>query len=188
MVAILFLVGQGLEKPSLVTELMDVEKNPGRPTYEMATDTPLVLWDCIFPRQDDPERKDALQWLYEGDGPGKGAAKYGTAGLMDDLWQYWREKKIDEMLAGSLMDVVANQGSKIADLNLGNGKKGSKSQKVFDGGDTPRLQGTYQQTMKRPKMDSVDITNEKYARRMGFETAEEFKQQGFRKLKSPVDD
>jgi tRNA pseudouridine38/39 synthase len=182
MVAILFLVGQGLEKPSLVTDLLDVDKCPGRPTYEMATDAPLVLWDCIFPREDDPERKDALQWLYEGDGLGKGGAKYGTIGLMDQLWESWREKKIDEMLAGSLMDVVAKQGSKIAHLNL-EGKRPNRSQKVFDGGDTPRLQGTYQRVMLKPRMDPPDVVNEKYAKRMGFETVEEFKEQGFRKLR-----
>jgi tRNA pseudouridine38/39 synthase len=182
MVAILFLVGQGLEKPSIVSELLDIEKNPGRPTYEMASDTPLVLWDCIFPREDDPERKDAMQWLHVGDGPGAGDAKYGTAGLIDELWKVWRERKIDEMLAGSLVDVVSKQGNKLEELEAREGAKGSKSQKVFDGGNTPRLQGTYIPVMKKPKMDSVDVINEKYAVRKGFESAEEFKLQGFRRL------
>jgi tRNA pseudouridine38/39 synthase len=182
MVAILFLVGQGLEKPSIVSELLDVEKNPRRPTYEMASDTPLVLWDCIFPREDDPERKDAMQWLYVGDGPGAGDAKYGTAGLMDDLWKVWRERKIDEMLAGSLVDAVSRQGNRVEELEAGNGKKGSRSQKVFDGGDIPRLQGTYIPVMKKPMMDAVDVINEKYAVRKGFESAEDLKLQGFRRL------
>jgi tRNA pseudouridine38/39 synthase len=185
MVAILFLVGQGLEQPSIVSELLDVEKNPRRPTYEMASDTPLVLWDCIFPREDDPERKDAMQWLYVGDGPGAGDAKHGTAGLMDDLWKVWRERKIDEMLAGSLVDVVSRQGNRVEDLEVGNGKKGSKSQKVFDGGDIPRLQGTYIPVMKKPMMDAVDVINEKYAVRKGFESAEDLKLQGFRRLGKP---
>ncbi|KAE9366016.1 pseudouridine synthase [Stipitochalara longipes BDJ] len=182
MVAILFLVGQGLEKPSIVSELLDIEKNPGRPTYEMASDTPLVLWDCIFPREDDLERKDAMQWLNVGDGPGAGNAKYGTSGLIDDLWKVWRERKVDEMLAGSLVDVVSKHGNRLEDLETGNGTKGSKSQKVFDGGDIPRLQGTYIPVMKKPKMDTVDVINEKYALRKGFESAEDLKLQGFRRL------
>lgn len=182
MVAILFLVGQGLEKPSIVSELLDVEKNPRRPTYEMASDTPLVLWDCIFPREDDPERKDAMQWLHVGDVQGAGDAKYGTPGLMDDLWKAWRERKIDEMLAGSLVDVVSKQGNRVDELEVGNGKKGSKSQKVFDGGDVYRLQGTYIPVMKKPKMDAVDVINEKYAVRKGFESAEDLRIQGFRRL------
>jgi len=182
MVAILFLVGQGLEKPSIVSELLNIEKNPGRPTYEMASDTPLVLWDCIFPREDDPERKDDMQWLYLGNGPGAGDAKYGSAGLMDDLWKVWRERKIDEMLAGSLIDVVSKQGNKVDELEAGKGTKGSRSQKVFDGGDSPKLQGAYIPVMKKPKMDAVDVINEKYAVRKGFESAEDLKLQGFRRL------
>jgi tRNA pseudouridine38/39 synthase len=181
MVSILFLVGQGLEKPSIVSELLDVEKNPRRPTYEMASDTPLVLWDCIFPRADDPERKDAMQWLYVGDGPAAGTTKYGTAGLMDDLWKVWRERKIDEMLAGSLIDVVSKQGDKVEELEA-EIRKESKSQKVFDGGDSPRLQGTYIPVLRKPLMDAVDVINEKYAIRKGFENATDLKLQGFRRL------
>ncbi|KAI5970289.1 DEG1 [Candida margitis] len=48
MVAILFLVGQHLEKPEIVLELMDITKYPTKPQYEMANDIPLVLYDCEF--------------------------------------------------------------------------------------------------------------------------------------------
>ncbi|KAI9871922.1 MAG: hypothetical protein M1823_008314, partial [Watsoniomyces obsoletus] len=41
MVGILFLVGQGLEDPSIVDALLDVERNPGKPLYEMADDARL---------------------------------------------------------------------------------------------------------------------------------------------------
>lgn len=185
MVAILFLVGQGLEKPSIVAELLDVEKNPRRPTYEMATDTPLVLWDCIFPHENDPERKDALQWLYIGNGPRNADTKFGPGGLMDDLWGIWRERKIDEMLAGTLVGMVAQQGREIVDLSAGEARKAKRSQKVFDGGDAPRLQGVYMPVMKKPLLESVEIINEKYAVRKGFESAEDMKVQGFRRLNKP---
>jgi tRNA pseudouridine38/39 synthase len=183
MVAILFLVGQNLERPSLVSELLDVEKNPCRPVYEMATDTPLVLWDCIFPREDDPERKDAVQWHYIGDGPRSGDAKYGTAGIMDDLWALRRERKIDELLASSLMNVVGKQGAQPAQLEMGDGQRGSKSQKLFDGGDAPKLQGAYMPVMRKMRMDSVETINEKYAVKKGFEDSEDMKAQGFRRPK-----
>jgi tRNA pseudouridine38/39 synthase len=187
MVAVLFLVGQGLEKPSIVSELLDVKKNPRRPTYEMATDTPLVLWDCIFPHEDDPDRKDALQWLYVGDGPRNADAKFGPGGLMDSLWSTWRERKIDEMLAGTLMGLVAGQGEKPSDLSPGEGKV-KKSQKVFDGGDRPRLQGVYGPVMKKPLLETVDVINEKYALRKGFESAADMKVQGFRRQNKPVEE
>jgi tRNA pseudouridine38/39 synthase len=170
-------------KPSIISELLDVEKNPCRPTYEMATDTPLVLWNCVFPHENDPERKDALQWVYVGEGPRGGELKYGSGGLMEDLWKVWRERKVDEILAGSLIDVVSKQGGKVGELSPG---KLNRSQKVFDGGDAPRLQGTYTRVMKKPLMDRVEVQNEKYAVRKGFENAADLKAQGFRRLGSKV--
>jgi tRNA pseudouridine38/39 synthase len=184
MVAILFLVGQGLEQPSIVSELLDVKKNPARPTYEMATDTPLVLWECIFPREGDEERKDAMQWLYVGDGPGNGDTKYENSGLMDVLWKNWRERKIDEMLAGALMGIVANQGSKSFDPDHLKPSRPNRSQKVFDGGDIAQLQGKYKPVMEKPRMESVEKINEKYAVRKGFENTEDLK--GYRSLKFSV--
>lgn len=182
MVAILFLVAQGLESPEIVRDLLDIEKNPRKPIYEMAIDTPLVLWDCIFPHPDDPDRKDALEWSYVGSAPGTGDLKYGTDGLMDSLWRTWRHRKIDEMLIGTLMDVVAKQGKPVEELTLGKLVKGSRSQKVFDGGDKARSQGEFKPMMDREKIQSVDVINEKYATRKGFESAADMKVQGFRRL------
>lgn len=52
MVAVMFLAGQKLESPSVVDELLDIEKYPSKPTYEMANDIPLVLYDCVFPEME----------------------------------------------------------------------------------------------------------------------------------------
>ena len=46
--SILFLVGRGFEEPEIVTELLDIKKNPGKPSYEMADERPLVLHDCGY--------------------------------------------------------------------------------------------------------------------------------------------
>lgn len=46
--AILFMVGRGLEPPSIVDELLDVEKHPGKPSYEFALAEPLVLHGCSY--------------------------------------------------------------------------------------------------------------------------------------------
>ncbi|KAI0998957.1 hypothetical protein K3495_g9238 [Podosphaera aphanis] len=183
MVAILFLVGQGLEEPSIVTKLMDVTQNPRRPTYEMAAETPLVLWDCVFAHKIDSERKEALQWIYVGDTPGTAHMKYGVpaGGLMDDLWRIWRERKIDEVLAAGLLGLVFAQGEEVKSLKARQNNRG-KSQRVFDGGDAPRLHGKYTQVMRKPVMDTVDVINERYAIRKGFENAADLKEQGFRRL------
>lgn len=49
MVAVLFSVGQELESPLVIDNLVDVEKLPSKPLFEMANDIPLVLYDCVFP-------------------------------------------------------------------------------------------------------------------------------------------
>ncbi|XP_057281976.1 tRNA pseudouridine(38/39) synthase [Pezoporus wallicus] len=56
MMAVLFLIGQGMESPEVIDELLDVEKNPQKPQYSMAVEFPLVLYDCEF---------ENIQWLYD---------------------------------------------------------------------------------------------------------------------------
>lgn len=46
--AILLLVGEGKEEPTIVRELLDIENCPSKPFYEMAFDQPLVLYECGF--------------------------------------------------------------------------------------------------------------------------------------------
>ncbi|KAL6941969.1 hypothetical protein ACO0QE_003132 [Hanseniaspora vineae] len=58
MMAILFLIGQGLEKPEIITDLMNVEKYPRKPIYDMANDIPLILYDCKFKQELDAENFD----------------------------------------------------------------------------------------------------------------------------------
>lgn len=181
LVALIFLVGQGLEPPSIVSDLLDVEKNPTRPKYEMATDAPLVLWDCIFPENLDfptGSQKDSLNWVYVGDSGGKelnkspekdgGDGKYGRGGIIDDIWSVWRQCKIDEVLAGSLLDVVAAQGRRlVADVGLPPSE--DRSVRVFDGGNRPRAVGTYIPVMQKARMETVDVINARYRERKGLD-------------------
>ncbi|KAK6441016.1 pseudouridine synthase deg1 [Oleoguttula sp. CCFEE 5521] len=192
LMAVLFLVGQGWEQPELVDQLLDVSTTPGRPVYDMASDVPLVLWDCIFP---DPERvqqadhagdgevshaggyEDGLDWVYVGDSeggqdqakknpPGVEDGKYGRGGVMDDLWVLWRQRKMEEILAGSLMNVVRRQGkpSRLRDVDFA-----LKSDRVYDGSELPRTVGTYNDVMQRERMESPDVVNVRYAARKGLQ-------------------
>jgi tRNA pseudouridine38/39 synthase len=143
LISILFLVGQRLESPQLVTDLLDMSQNPTRPKYEMASDAPLVLWDCIFPAHDEvvhaesEQRRDgyedSLQWVYVGDEGGVepkashsnkapkdgksaiGRGKWGRGGVVDDVWEVWRANKIDETLSGLLMERIAGLGRSTLD-------------------------------------------------------------------------
>lgn len=190
LVAILFLVGQGLEPPSLVSDLLDVTKTPSRPKYEMASDAPLVLWNCAFPAagaEGDAARMDGLQWVYVGDEAGgtehicrkaaKSAlpvpdAKFGAAGIMTDLWASWHRRKIEEVLAGSLANVVALRGRTTSlDEERGAGSAGAsefRSVRVFDGSGRPRFAGRYVSVMQKERIEHHEVLNARYAQRKGL--------------------
>ncbi|XP_075034821.1 tRNA pseudouridine(38/39) synthase [Mixophyes fleayi] len=55
---VLFLIGQGKEEPDVIRKLLDVERNPCKPQYNMAVEFPLVLYDCQF---------DDIEWIGEKD-------------------------------------------------------------------------------------------------------------------------
>lgn len=190
MVAILFAVGQGLEKPSLVTDLLDVSKQPRKPNYVMAEEVPLVLWDCIFPKLDeysplnredmhDPDRagdanlKDGLDWVWLGED--QPANLHGSGGLANQLWEYWRERKMDELLASQLLESVARK----ADLNRrlaepgGTTSKPSDTQRVFEGGNSGKSVGVYVPVLQKPLMATPEEVNDKWAQSKGFASAED---------------
>ncbi|KAJ1625466.1 tRNA pseudouridine synthase, partial [Pavlovales sp. CCMP2436] len=48
MVAVLFLVGQGFESPEVVAKLLDIEAEPCKPQYALASDMPLVLHEIGY--------------------------------------------------------------------------------------------------------------------------------------------
>uniref|UniRef100_A0A182JRV9 tRNA pseudouridine synthase n=1 Tax=Anopheles christyi TaxID=43041 RepID=A0A182JRV9_9DIPT len=72
--AVLLLVGQGKEKPSVVKDLLDVEKNPCKPQYSMASDVPLNLYDCQFNEKSSESNEEEMggesdlsEWIYKED-------------------------------------------------------------------------------------------------------------------------
>ncbi|KAL0229682.1 hypothetical protein PCE1_003250 [Barthelona sp. PCE] len=48
MMSVLFLVGRGMERPSIVEDMLDLTKFPRKPQFVIAPGEPLVLWDCAF--------------------------------------------------------------------------------------------------------------------------------------------
>ncbi|KAK3490732.1 pseudouridine synthase [Neurospora hispaniola] len=197
MVAVLFLVGQGLEPPSIVQQLLDVEKNPRKPNYVMADEVPLVLWDCIFPKLSDEEANavvpgssgdgkdshdpeaegdvemvDSIDWVWMGeDDP---MSLYGAQGLVTELWGTWRERKMDEILANRLLNFVANKPDIDRKLIKGASSAPPKGiKKVYEGGNKAQFRGTYTPLFKRQLLASAEEVNDKYAQGFGFKNAEE---------------
>lgn len=184
MVAILFLVGQDLESPAVVSALLDTAKNPSRPSYVMADEVPLVLWDCIFPdlSQNDftaadapTRREDSMDWIYVGEEYAPN--KFGQFGVMDSLWQTWRGHKMDELLSAQLLQLISGQGK-----HSSSGHKANASARVFEGGNSGRLGGKYVPVMKKDLLQSPEEQNDRYAKRKGYADAEDMRaQKGFRK-------
>nr|XP_053637630.1 tRNA pseudouridine(38/39) synthase-like [Cherax quadricarinatus] len=56
--AILFLVGEGKEKPDIVKHLLDVENHPRKPQYCLASDVPLNLYGTTF---------EGVEWQWDND-------------------------------------------------------------------------------------------------------------------------
>jgi tRNA pseudouridine38/39 synthase len=178
MVGVLFLVGQGLESSSIVTELLDVKKYPGRPRYVMANETPLVLWDCIFPEDRDVRGNDSLDWVYVGEQVPTG--RFGPHSLMDGLWEMWRERKIDELLANQLFQYAARQGD-MSKMPVATGRASAGSKKIFEGGHNGRLAGKYTPVSQLVTIEPPEEQNEKYAKRKGYADANDMRvKKGFR--------
>ncbi|KAL3619776.1 hypothetical protein CASFOL_034688 [Castilleja foliolosa] len=64
MVAVLFMVGQGLESPNVIDELLDIDRTPRKPQYTMAPEIPLVLRSCEFEGLKFKCSSDAMQALH----------------------------------------------------------------------------------------------------------------------------
>ena len=45
---VVFMIGRGEELPSIISELLDVNKNPGKPSYGLADERSLVLQGCDY--------------------------------------------------------------------------------------------------------------------------------------------
>ena len=54
---VLFMIGRGDEEPSIIDDLLNIEKVPTRPEYEYAPGENLILSDCGF---EDMQWKDQI--------------------------------------------------------------------------------------------------------------------------------
>lgn len=58
LMGVLFLIGQENEKPEIILELLDIEKCPRKPQYNLAHEIPLNLWYCEY---------DTMEWYIDKD-------------------------------------------------------------------------------------------------------------------------
>lgn len=187
MVAVLFAVGQGLEAPEVIDALLDPKQYPRRPNYTLASEFPLVLWDCIFPDfaiTDAPgadpaaPKADTVDWVFEGEN--NPLAKHGVSGLVDHLWEGWRERKMDEILAGQLLGLVTpGGGTASGDIARRLDRKAPAhiptSQRIFEGDNRDRVCGRYVPLLKRDTLALPEDTYDREARRKGYKDADDWR-------------
>ncbi|NXK00573.1 PUS3 synthase, partial [Corythaixoides concolor] len=152
MMAVLFLIGQRMEKPEIIDELLDVEKNPQKPQYSMAVEFPLVLHDCEF---------ENLRWLYD-----REVQEFNVAHLQQ-LWAHHAVKTqvLHNMLRG--LDAAP----------VPTGKNPGNSSTVLWGDTEPPLRSqvsgfvegvrarTYKPLLARPKCQGLEARIHHFVRR-----------------------
>ncbi|XP_071318920.1 tRNA pseudouridine(38/39) synthase [Trachinotus anak] len=93
MMAVLLLIGQKLEAPEIINQLLDVQNNPRKPQYSMAVDYPLVLYDCRF---------EGLSWKQETE---------EVNHVLSALQQHWTQSAVKtHVLHGMIKDLEATGG------------------------------------------------------------------------------
>jgi len=141
MIAILFLVGQKLEKPEIVLELMDISKFPNRPVFDMGSDIPLILYDCKFP---------PMEWI-------KPKVCVKAERTVTFVYSNWVETTIKSQVSRYMYELFAShikmeefdQNERRTRINLGDGKG--------------KIVGEYVPLINREKQEGFEVINERYA-------------------------
>ncbi|KAK9466718.1 pseudouridine synthase [Lipomyces arxii] len=94
---VLLLVGQGLESPAVVNQLLDIEKYPCKPIYDMAYEIPLVLYDCEF--------GDDVKWKGLSDFNNRYAAT-ASGNIRGDAYGLWYDGVIKNELQYAMRNIV----------------------------------------------------------------------------------
>ncbi|CCG83933.1 protein of unknown function [Taphrina deformans PYCC 5710] len=132
--AILLLVGQGLEEPEVVRELLDISKTPTKPIYEMADDWPLTLYDCDF--------GDQVNWKHS----------VQSQRIFERTFATLHEARIKDAISSFMVDAAAisvNQEATKPGTNLGDGRI--------------KVQANYVPLMQRKRMADVVTLNAAFA-------------------------
>ncbi|KAG0429987.1 hypothetical protein HPB47_023101 [Ixodes persulcatus] len=149
-VAVLLLVGQGLEEPEVVPKLLDVEAHPCKPQYGMASEIPLVLYDCQF---------EGLDWRYDV------AELTAVSKHLQKLWMHERVKS--EMIRSMLKD--------IAGLPCMAGTEVLSQCDPLLSGPTARV---YRPLLQRPVCDSLEERVRHFAKRRKIEASDGLDEDG----------
>lgn len=95
MVAILLLIGQKKEDPSIIDDLLDIEKYPSKPQYQICSEHPLVLFDCQY---------ENIDWVIDR------VEVQRVIRQFQDLWMYHQtQATIIKRMINSLDDMIGEK-------------------------------------------------------------------------------
>ncbi|CAO3630204.1 unnamed protein product [Cunninghamella echinulata] len=144
--SVLFLVGQSLESPDITKRLLDINTIMAKPDYPLASDLPLLLYDCEF---------DGINWQY-GNRPYR-------------LEQHWNDLWYDQSVRTWLYDTFLNglEQQKQHDNNNNNNNNNNqiprrKAMTVVLGGGRHIRTTKYRPLLTRPRADSEQVKRAKY--------------------------
>lgn len=182
--AVLFMVGSGLEDPSVVTALMNVEDGlesggdgnepriplevvDRKPEYQMADALPLVLWDCGYP-------DDVLGWRTTSNESSNG--ENGTE-LYQQLHSIYLRSQVYTILNSHFFSAAARfhqpPPTQIRSVTTQTAQIGSSLASKLS---IPLGGGTYKRTgqekyvplLRRNRLDAVEVVNERWRLGKGF--------------------
>lgn len=170
--AILLLIGQGHEQPTLIRTLLDTASTPTKPVYEMADDWPLTLYDCEFKPRD-------VRWKYP----------VRPARLVSSTFATAHAARIKSTISSFFVDAACASLSRHTTEHNGldddidgsgdiDGRGGSATREKTDssknfmdmaiqginlGDGKVKVQSRYVPIMQRPRLEDVTISNAKWA-------------------------
>ncbi|KAI9493376.1 pseudouridine synthase [Zychaea mexicana] len=150
--SVLFLVGQKLEEPEIVQALLNVSEIEARPDYPMASELPLLLYDCEF---------ENIHWV-----TGNGAS---TARIYQHWRELWSANMTRTLLCQTFMQymqpfpVAAEGGLGEGDIPLTQYLQTKKRQPtVVLGGGREQTSARYKKLLDRQRCDSDEVKKQKY--------------------------
>ncbi|KAG0042960.1 tRNA pseudouridine synthase 3 [Gryganskiella cystojenkinii] len=162
MMSVLFAVGQGLEEPEIVDQLMDLEQCPAKPNYDMASDLPLVLHDCHF---------ENLEWQYQTEVDlVNDITPLRLYRAMEDQWSCYVTKSLmySRMLEQLDQAMLINLPEKGQNITLGDyaTQNAKNESNISLGGDLRMFMGKrYSSLMERQKCLPTEVKAKKHAER-----------------------
>lgn len=134
MIAVLLSVGQRLEQPEIVKQLLDPQTYESRPVYKMAHDVPLVLYDCGF--------KNNVKWT---GGPARELV------IHHEVNNQWNDYKVKSYVVDFLKEVTDKNIPQVHNKTI-----------IHLGDGIGQTVGKYEPFAKRRRLDTAQIINAKW--------------------------